>query len=67
MTLRSTCLLSPWLQAARQAAFGKDKREIEAADKEEENFLRETVKGIGEHVNDNIRRIRTTRVAHPES
>ena len=62
MTLRSTCLLSPWLQAAPRAASGKDKREIEAAGKEEEDFLRETVKDIEDHVNDNIRRIRATRV-----
>ncbi len=48
--------------AALHAAEGRDTSEIELADKEEEEFLRATVKGIEDHVNDNIRRIRTTRV-----
>lgn len=45
------------------ARSGVDTSAIEAADKAEEEFLRETVKGIEEHVTDNIRKIRTKRVA----
>ena len=54
-------------EAARQAASGKDVRDIEAADKEEEEFLRETVKGIEDHVNDNIRKLRSARVRHTKT
>lgn len=47
--------------AVISARFGEDTSELEAADKAEEEFLRETVKGMEEHVTDNIRRIRKTK------
>lgn len=49
--------------AVLHAKTGRDTSAIEAADKEETEFLRETVKCMEEQVNDNIRRIRTKRVA----
>lgn len=47
-------------EAARRAADGHDVTEIEAYDKEEHEFLKETVKGIEDSINDNIRRLRKT-------
>lgn len=49
--------------AVLHAKTGRDTSEIEAADKEETEFLRETVKCMEEQVTDNIVRIRTKRVA----
>lgn len=49
--------------AVLQAKIGVDTTEIEAADKAEEEFLRETVKGMEEQVTDSIRKLRTKRVA----
>lgn len=53
--------------AVLQAKSGKDVSEIEAADKAEEEFLRETVKGMEEQVTDSIRKLRTKRVAFRQS
>lgn len=53
--------------AALQAKTGADTTEIEAADKAEEEFLRETVKGMEEQVTDSIRKLRTKRVAFKQS
>lgn len=49
--------------AVLHAKTGRDTSEIEAADMEETEFLRETVKCMEEQVTDNIRKIRTKRVA----
>lgn len=49
-------------EAARRAADGHDVSEIEAYDKEEHEFLKETVKGIEDSINDNVRRLRTTKL-----
>lgn len=49
--------------AVLQAKIGADTTELEAADKAEEEFLRETVKGMEEQVTDSIRKLRTKRVA----
>lgn len=54
-------------QAVHQAARGADTTALEAADKAEQEFLRETVKCMEEQVTDNIRKIRTKRVAFRQS
>lgn len=48
--------------AVLKAAAGVDVSELEEADKEEEEFLRETAKCLEEDVSRNIERIRTNRV-----
>lgn len=48
--------------AVRQAATGIDVSELEAADKEEEAFLRETVKGMEEDVSNSIRCIKMRKI-----
>lgn len=53
--------------AVLQAKIGVDTTEIEAADKAEEAFLRETMKGMEEQVTDSIRKLRTKRVAFRQS
>lgn len=53
--------------AVISARSGEDTSAIEAADKAEEEFLRETVKGMEQHVTENIRKIRTKRVAFRQS
>lgn len=45
-------------EAARRAAQGRDTGDLEAADKEEEEFLRATVTGIQDHVIDNIGKLK---------
>lgn len=49
-------------EAVLMAANGEDVSELEAADKEEEEFLRLTAKGMADDISRNIRRIRTKRV-----
>lgn len=50
-------------KAVLKAASGVDVTDIEAADKEEEEFLRETVKAMEDQVTDNIRKLLCKRVA----
>lgn len=52
-------------EAVLRAADGIDVSELEAADKEEEEFLRETAKGVEDQVSNNIARLRTKRVGFP--
>lgn len=47
--------------AVLHAASGADVSEIQAADKEEQEFLRQTAKGIEQNVTDNILKIRVQR------
>lgn len=50
-------------KAVLKAASGVDISEIVKADKEEQEILRQTMKGIESHVNDNIQKIRIQRIA----
>ncbi|PXF44090.1 hypothetical protein BWQ96_06171 [Gracilariopsis chorda] len=53
--------------AVLQAASGADVSEIQAADKEEQEFLRQTAKGIEQNVTDNILKIRVQRTPRSSS
>ncbi|CAN8073339.1 unnamed protein product [Agarophyton chilense] len=47
--------------AVLRAACGADVSDLQAADKEEQEFLRETVMGMEQHVTDNIQKLREQR------